>query len=112
MTIVAFSVTDAGLALAARLPYERVHGAIGPSVRDRWAELDGLVLLLATGAAVRLVAPLLSDKRTDPAVVCVDEAGRYAIALCGGHAGGAHGVAPEGAALARRQPGGAAATGR
>ena len=58
-----------------------------------WRECDGIVLFLATGAAVRLVAPLLEDKRRDPGVVCVDDAGRFAVALCGGHEGGANALA-------------------
>ena len=45
--------------------------------------------------AVRAVAPLLADKQVDPAVVCVDDQGRFAIALCGGHQGGANGLARE-----------------
>ena len=58
-----------------------------------WNECDGVVLFLATGAAVRLVAPLLEDKCRDPGVVCVDDGGRFAVALCGGHAGGANALA-------------------
>jgi cobalt-precorrin 5A hydrolase/precorrin-3B C17-methyltransferase len=44
---------------------------------------------MATGAVVRLVSPLLQDKATDPAIVVLDEAGQFAISLCGGHQGGA-----------------------
>ena len=58
-----------------------------------WNEGDALVLFLAAGAAVRLLAPLLKDKRRDPGVVCVDDAGRFAVALVGGHAGGANELA-------------------
>ena len=58
-----------------------------------WEECEGIVLFLATGAAVRLVAPLLEDKRRDPGLVCVDDAGRFAVALCGGHEGGANALA-------------------
>jgi len=58
-----------------------------------WNEDDALVLFLAAGAAVRLLAPLLKDKRRDPGVVCVDDAGRFAVALVGGHAGGANELA-------------------
>ena len=58
-----------------------------------WQECDTIVLFLATGAAVRLVAPLLRDKRTDPGVVTVDDAGRFAVALAGGHDGGANRLA-------------------
>jgi len=58
-----------------------------------WNECDRLVLFLATGAAIRLVAPLLEDKRRDPGVVCVDDAGMFAVALTGGHDGGANSLA-------------------
>jgi len=85
--VVSVSVTDAGAALARRLPYESRHGRAARTVAELWSEVDGLVLFLATGAAVRVVAPLLADKHRDPAVVAVDEAGRFAIALSGGHAG-------------------------
>ena len=63
------------------------------ALRRAWKECDSLVIFLATGAAVRLVAPLLEDKRRDPGVVCVDGAGRFAVALVGGHGGGANGLA-------------------
>ncbi len=51
------------------------------------------MLFLATGAAVRLVAPLLEGKHRDPGVVTVDDAGNFAVALCGGHEGGANALA-------------------
>src|SRR5207302_2759833 len=90
---------ERGRALAGRLPYEHVHGQAGDTIRRRWSEVDGFVLFLATGAAVRIIAPLLEDKRTDPAVVCVDEAGRFAIALTGGHEGGGNDLARSVAAV-------------
>lgn len=97
--ILAVSVTEVGRAAAARLPYEHVHGGLGATVRERWGDVDAFVLFAATGIAVRTIAPLLDDKRTDPAVVCVDEAGRYAVAIVGGHAGGANALACDVAAL-------------
>ena len=60
------------------------------ALRQAWKECDALVLFLATGAAARLVAPLLEDKLHDPGVVCVDDATRFAVALTGGHGGGAN----------------------
>ena len=93
------SVTEAGRAAAGRLPFEHAHGGAAATVRQRWGDVDGFVLFLATGAAVRIVAPLLTDKRADPAVVCVDEAARFAVALCGGHAAGANDLARRVAAL-------------
>jgi cobalt-precorrin 5A hydrolase / precorrin-3B C17-methyltransferase len=91
--ILSVSVTEAGRSRARRLPFEHVHGSAASAVRERWGSVDGFVLFLATGAAVRIVAPLLNDKSRDPAVVCVDEGGRHAVALVGGHAGGANALA-------------------
>ena len=102
--VLTVSITDAGARLASLLPYEHTHGDIATAVRERWQHVDGLVLFCATGVAVRLVGPLLADKRTDPAVVCVDEAGRFAIALCGGHARGANGLARDVAAAIGAAP--------
>ncbi len=77
--------------LAAALPEATVHtGPVRDQLERAWHSADQIVAFLATGATVRLVAPLLGDKTVDPGVVCVDEAGRYAVALLGGHAGGAN----------------------
>jgi cobalt-precorrin 5A hydrolase len=59
-------------------------------VTTAFRESPALVLVMAAGIAVRLVAPLLGDKRSDPAVVVVDDAGRFAISLLSGHLGGAN----------------------
>ncbi|MFL5274402.1 MAG: cobalt-precorrin 5A hydrolase [Anaeromyxobacteraceae bacterium] len=67
------------------------------AVADAFRAYAGHVFVLAAGATVRLVAPLLEDKRTDPAVVCVDEAGRFAVSLLSGHRGGANALAAEAA---------------
>ena len=80
--------------LADALPDARLYaGKPGEALRDAWAECEGVVLFLATGAAVRLVAPLLEGKHADPGVVTVDDAARFAVALCGGHGGGANALA-------------------
>jgi len=91
------TTTTAGARAAAELEQtlvpSRTYG-----VRDlalAWAECDVLVVFLATGATVRLLAPLLQDKATDPGVVCVDEARRFAVALLGGHGGGANDLAQQ-----------------
>ncbi|HVM05374.1 MAG TPA: precorrin-3B C(17)-methyltransferase [Acidimicrobiales bacterium] len=103
-TVLAVSVTEAGRRLAERLPFEHAHGQVAETVRGRWQHVEGFVLFLATGAAVRIIAPLLDDKRTDPAVVCVDEAGRHVVALVGGHAAGANALARQVAALLGAEP--------
>jgi cobalt-precorrin 5A hydrolase/precorrin-3B C17-methyltransferase len=102
--IVSVSVTEAGRARARRLPFEHAHGSAAAAVRDRWRAVDGFVLFIATGAAVRIVAPLLEGKDRDPAVVCVDEGGRYAIALLGGHAADANVLARRVAGLLGAEP--------
>ena len=54
---------------------------------------EALVLIMACGIAIRILAPLLRNKQSDPAVVVMDEAGRFAISLLSGHWGGANALA-------------------
>ena len=80
--------------LLGTLPDVRLYpGKPTEALQRAWDECEGVVLFLATGAAVRLVAPLLESKHTDPGVVTVDDAARFAVALCGGHGGGANALA-------------------
>jgi cobalt-precorrin 5A hydrolase/precorrin-3B C17-methyltransferase len=79
--------------LAGAWPDARLYGGKAKVALQRaWIECDGVVLFLATGVAVRLIAPLLESKHRDPGVVTVDDAGNFAVALCGGHEGGANGL--------------------
>lgn len=64
-------------------------GSLKSHIAQLWQSHRALVFCLATGAVTRIVAPLLQDKATDPAVVVVDETGKFVISLCGGHQGGA-----------------------
>jgi cobalt-precorrin 5A hydrolase/precorrin-3B C17-methyltransferase len=64
-------------------------GALHAVLAALWSEQRTLIFGLATGAVVRLIAPLLQDKATDPAVLVVDETGQFVISLCGGHQAGA-----------------------
>lgn len=94
------SVTAAGHAAADRLARawpdaRRYEGPAGTALPRAFTECDAIVCFLAVGATVRLLAPRLQDKHEDPAVVCVDEALRYAVPVLGAHQGG-------GNALARR----------
>jgi len=57
------------------------------ALREAWRTCDAVVSFLAVGATVRVLAPLLGHKTTDPAVVCVDESMAFAVAVLGGHHG-------------------------
>lgn len=54
-----------------------------------WSSHQALIFCFATGAVVRLIAPLLTNKAEDPAILVLDEGGQFVISLCGGHQGGA-----------------------
>ena len=61
--------------------------------KEGFAEADALVFCCAAGIAVRGIAPWVRSKKTDPAVVIVDETGRFAIPILSGHIGGANELA-------------------
>jgi len=60
-----------------------------------FSEYDGLVFIMATGIVVRVISPFIKRKDVDPAVVVMDEAGKFAISLLSGHLGGANELAKE-----------------
>lgn len=62
---------------------------VRPLIAGLFASHRNLVLFMPVGAAVRLLAPYLESKTSDPAVVCVDDAGRFVVSLLSGHTGGA-----------------------
>ena len=65
-----------------------------------WPDFGGFLCVMATGIVVRSIAPLLQGKDQDPAVVVMDDAGRFAISLLSGHLGGANALATQCADLA------------
>jgi len=98
------ALTEAGLTLARRLaavlPGARVHGLkgrtsgadvtfddAGDHVRALFLEGRPIVGLCAAGILIRLIAPVLGHKATDPAVVAVAEDGSAVVPLIGGHHG-------------------------
>jgi cobalt-precorrin 5A hydrolase len=62
-------------------------------IKDTYSTVDALVAVMASGIIIRAVAPLLENKLTDPAVVGVDAAGKFAVSLLSGHYGGANELA-------------------
>lgn len=90
----------AALAPGATAFAEPVGQVLGRLLR----EYDGLVLFISLGAVMRLLAPHLQDKKTDPGVVVVDDRARFAIPVLSGHLGGANELARRVAAVLGSTP--------
>jgi len=106
---VAIGITKRGSELAEQLAQTRNGSAAVPQkfapnnsgyddsvineVRRQWTGAAELILVMPTGVAMRAIAPLLGDKASDPAVVCVDESGQWIVPLLGGHQAGANALA-------------------
>ena len=67
-------------------------------------EADALIFIGACGIAVRSIAPFVRDKKTDPAVVVIDEQGKYAVSLLSGHLGGANALTRKAAEILDAEP--------
>ena len=65
------------------------------NLRAGFGRYDSLVCIMATGIVVRILAPLIVHKTSDPAVVVLDQKGKHAISLLSGHLGGANDLARE-----------------
>lgn len=64
----------------------------------------GLIIIISLGAVVRMIAPLLKDKKTDPGVVVIDDKGEHVISVLSGHIGGANELTKEVAAALNARP--------
>jgi len=73
-------------------------------VKKIFSNYESLVLIMAVGIAVRLLAPELKGKDKDPGVVAVDEKGKFAVSLLSGHRGGANQLAGEITSVIGAQP--------
>ena len=56
---------------------------------------DALICLFSLGAVIRLIAPHLKDKKTDPAVIVIDDKTNFVISVLSGHIGGANELTQE-----------------
>jgi cobalt-precorrin 5A hydrolase len=62
-------------------------------VGELFKSYDALICIFSLGAVVRLIAPHLVDKKSDPAVLVIDDKGRYVISALSGHIGGGNELA-------------------
>ncbi|MDD3311951.1 cobalt-precorrin 5A hydrolase [Pseudodesulfovibrio sp.] len=109
-TVACYALTRRGLELAVRLAQRlggevfaprRFRGDMAAHAFDSLSELvaetfpryRAHVFVAASGIAVRCIAPHLRGKDVDPAVVCLDQYGRFAISLLSGHLGGGNELA-------------------
>jgi|Deesub1362A_J573_1020465.scaffolds.fasta_scaffold00057_51 cobalt-precorrin 5A hydrolase len=101
MKIAVLSITKGGKKTAERVSsalQEHNVELLEPSSISRevariFGKYDALVFVMATGIVVRAISRHIKDKRTDPAVVVLDEKGKFVISLLSGHLGGANELA-------------------
>ena len=93
-TTVIFYITNNGFSVARSVqklfPDAEIVRYKNEAFREKWGSAKNIICIMATGIVVRAVAPLLKDKKTDPAVVVLDENGCFVISLLSGHIGGAN----------------------
>ncbi|MDI6617068.1 MAG: cobalt-precorrin 5A hydrolase [Clostridiales bacterium] len=109
MKIAVISFTDAASGIAGRIcsamegsdmyDNRNCHGGVKSKIGSIFKSYDGIVFVCAVGIAVRMIATYIRDKTKDPAVVVVDDMGRFAISLLSGHIGGANDLTREISAL-------------
>lgn len=124
MPVAVIAITRNGAQLGSRLTgglgdgelhvLRKYHGVAGKGalafddlrslIEQLWAQRCDLVCIMASGIVVRMIAPLLQGKESDPAVVVMDEAGKFAISLLSGHLGGANELAERCAWLVGARP--------
>ena len=97
--------TERGRVLASKLA-ESLGGCVREKdrpladwTRESFTSCEALIFVGAASIAVRSIAPHIRSKATDPAVLCVDENGRWVIPILSGHLGGANALAQRVAAL-------------
>ena len=113
MSCAYIAFTETGLKLAERLALSHPGsisrgGKNGVKLSDWTAEnfqkSDALIFIGAVGIAVRAIAPHCKSKATDPAVIVLDERGRFSIPILSGHLGGANDLAKKLASICGAVP--------
>lgn len=100
MKVACLSFTDSGREIGERLynykgkdiqivhyVNSNIEGGIKSIIKDIVENYDGIIFISATGIAVRMISPYIIDKTVDPAIIVVDDLGRFSISLLSGHIG-------------------------
>lgn len=83
------------------IPYDGKSKDMIPVLFEKY---KGIIFIFSLGAAVRLIAPYVKDKKTDPAVIVVDDEGEFAISALSGHLGGANELTEKTASILNAVP--------
>lgn len=78
--------------------------SVSDYLHKNFIKLEGICFVTALGICVRLIAPYIQDKNSDPAVVSVDDLGRHVQSVLSGHKGGANNFALKVAAVLGARP--------
>ena len=77
---------------------EKIHWyeeSSGQKIVDLFKNNDAVICLFSLGAVIRLLAPHIKDKKTDPAVIVIDDNANFVISVLSGHLGGANKLSNE-----------------
>jgi cobalt-precorrin 5A hydrolase len=106
---IVFSLTPQGERIAEKL--NKIFGwktenkdNFKKKVESAFYQYDALIFVMASGIVVRTIAPLIQNKTKDPAIIVIDQQGRYVISLMSGHIGGANKLALQIADSLNAQP--------
>ncbi|TGL58420.1 cobalt-precorrin 5A hydrolase [Leptospira sarikeiensis] len=58
-----------------------------PTLKETFTEYDCHIFIISVGAVVRMISPLLKNKKVDPAVLCIDDQAKFTVCLLSGHVG-------------------------
>jgi cobalt-precorrin 5A hydrolase len=59
-------------------------------IEEIFKEYESIICIFSLGAVIRLISNLLKDKKTDPAVIVIDDKANFVISALSGHLGGAN----------------------
>lgn len=75
--------------------FKGFEGSMADCVKKLFADYTALLFICATGITVRMIAPLVTDKLADPAILVMDEQAQHVISLLSGHVGGGNKLATQ-----------------